>query len=151
MVKTADWREMEAGSELDKAVVVAMGWRMQPDSDDSRFINLIFPDGTKWPLFQTEKPWDIIMLGNTLPHYSTDLNAAFMLFGSEMGLEWNLFSEDDDCITCELGYWREPEHADDTEYWTDKTAPLAIVKAWLQWQERTDHPAPEYPKGTENS
>ena len=146
----ADWKTMEAGRMLDKAVVVAMGWHMEPDPEDPRYTNLIHRDGSKWPLFKADDPWSIMLMGNTIPHYSTDLNEAFMLFGSELGLEWNLFSEDDDWITCEVGHLNvEPPHEQDFEQATEKTPALAIVRAWLLWQEREDHPAPEYPKAEE--
>lgn len=79
--------------------------------------------------------------------FSTDLSTAFTLFSTELGLEWALFSEDE-WITCELGHLNpEPPHDQELEQATELTASLAICKAWLKWQEREDHPAPELPKG----
>ena len=74
-----------------------------------------------------------------IPHYSIDLNVAFTLLTNDPTLEWNLFSEDDGRITCDLGHWSDDWLDDKLEQATEKTAALAIAKAWLKWMERTDH------------
>lgn len=132
----AEWRDLPAGKELDYIVSVRLGFY---DLEWSYFTNMWW--GRKIP----GEPQVVI------PCWSERLEFAFTLFSTEIGLEWNLFSEDDEWITCELGHFAElAPSRHQMEQATEKTAALAIVRAWLKWQERTDHPAPELPKGTES-
>ncbi len=141
--KQADWRTMEAGRDLDRIVANQLGWRFEANVDG--YFKATSPTGITGGYYLLQRNSE-----HGMPLYSTDLSAAFTLFSTEPGLEWNLFSEDDDWITCELGHWSDDFHDDQLVMASEKTAALAICKAWLLWQERTDHPAPEYPKGTEN-
>ena len=154
----AEWQDLPAGFDIDHVVAEKLGWTIEmlqrpeylmKSHDRYRLVKNsgFFEEFDYW---SSVDPWEGVRVFELIPEFSTDLNAAFILLGTEPGLEWNLFS-DFQGITCELGHWNnEPGRADQTEQWNDKTAALAIVKAWLRWQERTDHPAPELPKGTES-
>lgn len=128
-----DWREMGAGRPIDRLIAERLGWQFERRPNG--FFAMVKPNGVIGPAYARQKDSE-----HDLPLYSTDLNAAFTLLSTELGLEWNLFSEDDDRITCELGHWFDERYPiEQREQATEKTAALAICKAWLKWMERMDH------------
>jgi hypothetical protein len=70
------------------------------------------------------------------PRFSSDVNEAFWLLErlwNTHGIEYNLFRDNGDWHTCELGYWAHDEGERD-ELWqaTEKEPALAIAKAVAQ-------------------
>lgn len=130
-----NWRELEPSPELDRIIALHLGLEPFPKVKyaDGRWMDcFIQPDSAELPIEVK---------------YSRDTCDAFVILLSEPYIEWNIFTEPDDWITCELGHWSDDWHNDQLVHATEHTVAHAITKALLFWWEREDHPAPQLKEG----
>lgn len=157
------------GPALDRLVAERVGWRIEKrppwsitrqgkDYPCTPEWRIVTPDGRDYFIARgdvaatVDKAWEeALAVDELIPHYSTDLNAAFALFQCDpithVPLEWNLFSDSCDDFTCEVGHWAlDPSDKDWFTSGNAKTPIMAIVEAWLRWGDQMpDHE--RYPKG----
>lgn len=128
-----DWKTLPPSPDLDRLIALHLG--------HEPFSPLAAPDGSWLNCFIQPEP----DLPPVEVRYSRDDGEALGLLQSEPYIDWNLFTEQDEWITCELGHWSDDWHDDQVEHATEDTVAHAIVKALFAWWERPDHPAPMLP------
>jgi len=123
-----DWRNMAAGHDMDRLIAERLGWRVQKNRDGYTY--LFRPDGSGVGNYiDAAQAWEGI------PHFSTDLNAAFRLpVGEYTHLSCRTPLND-------LGYAAfvaYDDHTTSNDYRSAAAATpaLAVCRAWLAWQER---------------
>jgi hypothetical protein len=118
-----DWKELPAGAKLDRLIAERLGFRVTAGVTQDRYgaVPTVF-----YMAQRHETPRE-------LPHYSTDLNAAFMLVEAIDGFA--LY------VDAFLGGYGTPFEAliptgDDGNFVGDAATPaLAICRAWLAYKD----------------
>jgi hypothetical protein len=135
---TTNWREMEAGRELDRLIAEKVGWRFEREPYFNPESTLVYsPEGVE--MYHQSGIWTPVFAGEevhkVIPHYSTDLNAAITLANGIV--EFNLFKgrkvdtegSPTDGWICTIS---DPKNFDSA--WADTPA-LAICRAFLASKE----------------
>lgn len=133
-----NWREMEAGQELDVLVARLLGLNVHTADEapaDDLYGGWEFCTDREW-----HTAWFIDAEGShPIPAYSTDLNAAWTLFADlpddvTPRLVRILEARGDHMATvCKAGIIHNETH-EQVEAYADTPA-LAICRAWLAWKE----------------
>lgn len=127
----SDWQTMNAGPELDRLIAEQLGWTMGSIVGDLRPRHvrhqLINPSGKPVAYCNDDDGW--VALGGFVPHYSTDLNAAWDALGIlKANIEITIKNGRDGRLL--IAFWDNVWHSD----YSGPPA-LAICRALLDWME----------------
>lgn len=142
-----DWRDIEAGPELDRLIAERMGWQMielenpSPPPIDYRW-RLVNPEGrirgvygnTYFPCKDIEEAWqkagepDMECGDRDLPPYSTDLDVAFTLITEQDGFSLSRDMQEN--------VWMADLDTVPPTYEVADMPALAICRAWLAYTEK---------------
>lgn len=141
---STDWRNLDAGPDLDRIIGEKLGYLIYHYDKDVRercFYMLMAPDGSFPAQEETSEIGEHgIHAGERkteaeawedLPHFSTDANVALNLVDE---VEFNLTNYNNDAArlyTGEFGLW---EAVVESYYAMGDTPALAICRAWLSWK-----------------
>lgn len=134
-----DWRSLPPGRDLDRLIATRLG--LQVVEGTAVFWNR---EGLRE---YTNVYVQVHGTAHPLPEYSTDVNAAVSVFNQEFPLDWSVFSDNSDDVTCDVGHWDIDGEGKDQvweEGWKDFSLHImvcmAICRAFLSYTDSQDHP-----------